>query len=614
MQKTVRLRWLLGAVAVCWLGWLLFVVNLDAESLWYDEWFTWEYSRQGPIGLTIATAQDVHPPAYYLWVWAWMQWAQSDSVFIMRLSSVIPAMLAVAFCYRVGCDWFRSRWVGLAAAAFLATNGIFIYYARELRMYTLVVLLALASWWLLWRYTSGSRTRPKSLYGYAALVVLMTYTYYFTAFTIAMQAVSALWFAPRRFARLLVAYGAALLAFAPWLPVLYHQLVLESARAGRGDTLSLANVGKFAATQVTSLQTLHEFITTYTAQQPAFVILLLALAFMVGARSRPLIVTALWGFGTLLLFWVVNLVIPVYSLRYTLMVIPAFALLVGVAIERLPARSGLIALVIGLGALTHHGAFLEPKAPHQAIMRTLSANYLPGDRIWYNLDLGALGSTLQFEPGYHLQHDAPNLSTDYFVWDAPRDLADTDTTPRVWDVRPYWIPIPDEVDDLLLAGRFQTEEYRFGGYFVRLYEAPPRDQAPVTFGDLLSLEIGASTPQTYHPGDEVRIKSWWRALDNIAQDYSYGLYLRGADGAVIAQADQGLMVNEQTTSQWTPVTAYEWSPLELTLPANLPAGDYGLWLAVYYWEDPRPLAVSTTGDVLVDTGTPLVRVAEITVQ
>ncbi len=73
------------------------------------------------------------------------QWAQSDDVFVLRLSSAIPAVLAVAFCYRVGCDWFRSRWVGLTAAVFLATTGIFVYYARELRMYTLLVLLALAT-------------------------------------------------------------------------------------------------------------------------------------------------------------------------------------------------------------------------------------------------------------------------------------------------------------------------------------------------------------------------------------------------------------------------------------------------------------------------------------
>lgn len=625
MPNFAHLRWLLLGAAACWLGWLLFVVHLDAESLWYDEWFTWEYSRQGPMALVNATANDVHPPAYYLWVWAWMQWTQSDDVFVMRLSSAIPAVLSVALCYRVGCDWFRSHWVGLGAAVFLATTGIFVYYARELRMYTLVVLLALASWWLLWRYltsaflplpTKGGGGRgvgiDKSLLSYAVLVGLMAYTYYFTAFMVAMQALAALLFAPRRFPRLALAYGAALLAFIPWLPVLYHQLALENQRAGRGGELSLDNIGKFAATQATSLQTIHEFITTYTAQQPAFVILLLALAFMLGARfRRPVTMTVLWLFGTILLFWGVNLFIPVYTLRYTLMVAPALALLVGVALDRLPARPGLLVVIGCLGLITHSSAFLEPKTPHRELMQTLSANYLPGDRIWYNLDYGALGSTLQFEPGYYLEHAAPNLSSDFFVWDAPHDFEDVDAAPRVWDVRPYWIPMPDDVRDVLLAGRAQSEEYRFGAYFVRLYEAPPRGQSPVTFGDLLALQIGTMTQPVYHPGDTVCVKTWWRALDDIPVDYSYGLYLRGADGAVLAQTDQGLEIEDRPTSQWSPTLDYGLSLSTLTLPANLPPGEYGLWLAVYYWEDPRPLSVSAPDGLLIDNDTRLLHVAAI---
>jgi hypothetical protein len=618
MRKRVRLGWLLLGAAACGLGWLLFVVHLDNESLWYDEWFTWEYSRQGPIALVNATAGDVHPPAYYLWVWGWMLWTQSDDLFVMRLSSAIPAVLSVAMCYRVGADWFRSRWVGLAAAVFLATSGIFVYYARELRMYTLVVLMGLGSWWLLWRSLKPAwgvacyapTSRQRSWYGYAALVGLMAYTYYFTAFMAAMQALAALLVAPRRWPRLALAYGAALVAFAPWLPALYRQLVLESERAGRGSTVSLTNVGKFAATQATSWETVNEFVHTYSAQQPAYVLFLLALAFMLGARRRPFTITVLWFFGTLLLFWGVNLVIPVYALRYTLMIVPALALLVGAAVERLPARVGLVAVIGCLGVVTHSAAFLEPKTPHRELMQTLSANYRPGDRIWYNLDYGALGSSLEFERGYHLEHDAPNLSTDLFVWDAPHDF---EAAPRVWDVRPYWIPMPDDARDALLAGRALSEEYRFGAYFVRLYEAPPREQ-PIIFDGRLALLVAPLSQSVYYPGHAVRLKTWWRALEGISLDYSYGLYLRGADGAILAQSDQGLEVEGKPTSQWQPSDGDGLALSTLTLPPNLAPGEYSLWLSVYYWEDARPLTVSAPPGFVVDAQTPLVRVAQLSIE
>jgi hypothetical protein len=453
------------------------------------------------------------------------------------------------------------------------------------------------------------------LLGYAALVGLMAYTYYFTVFMVATQALAALLVAPRRFARLALAYGAALLAFAPWLTVIPHQLVLESERAGRGSTVSLSNIGKFAATQATTWETVSEFVVTYTANQPAFTILLVALAFMVGARhGRTFAMTVLWFFGTVLLFWGVNMVIPVYALRYTLMIVPALALLVGVAVERLPAyRPGMIALVGCLGFIIHSNAFLEPKPPHRELMAMLSAGYQPGDRIWYNLDYGALGSTLQFERAYYLEHEAPNLSTDYFVWDAPRDFEDVEITPRVWDVRPYWVPMADGVREVLLNGRAQSEEYRLGAYFLRLYEAPP-DEPPVTFSDLLALEITPEPQPVYRPGDTVRLKTWWRALDVVPLDYSYGLYLRDGNGAVLTQSDQGLQIGDAPTSQWQPSSAYGLAMPSLTLPASLSPGEYGLWMATYYWEDPRPLPVSAPDGYVVDADAPLVRVAQITVQ
>lgn len=600
--------WLWAASAVCLLGWLLFVVNLDTESLWYDEWYTWEISRQGLLGSVNTTATDVHPPFYYLWVVGWMGWTQSDDVFLMRLSSVIPAVLAVAMCYRVGSDWFGSRWVGLVAAVFLATSGIFIYYARELRMYSLIVLLGLGSWWLLWRYLKGHN---RSLIGYAVTVALMMYTYYFTAFMIVVQALVGLIFAPRRIGRLLLAYGAALIAFAVWLPTLYQQLVLESSRAGRGDALTLTSIGKFAANQPTNSQTVQEFIQTYTAQQPAFVILLLALAVLAAVRSRAVIVTALWLLGTTLLFFGVNLVIPVYNLRYVLMVVPALALLIGVGLASLQlsarAMSVLVVLVAVLGITAHTSAFLPPKAPHRQLMHTLSANYRPGDRIWYNIDPGALGSTLDFERAYYLQHAAPNLNTDLFIWDAPNDFANAT---RVWDVRPYWVTMPNNVSETLLSGWSLSEEYPFGAYTVRLYETPPADQTPITFDDLLSLKISESSKTVFRPGDTVTVKTWWHSMETVPLDYSYGLYLRGADGAVLAQNDHGLEIDGKPTSQWT--TEDSLAKLQMTLPANLSPGDYSLWLAVYYWEDPQPLSATASDEFPTDNN--VVRVATIRVE
>ena len=610
MRKTPHLGWLLAASAVCLVGWLMFATHLDGESLWYDEWFTWEISRQGLLGSVTTTAADVHPPFYYLWVWGWMTWTQSDDVLVMRLTSVIPAVLAVAMAYRLGRDWFRNRWFGLTAAAFLATSGIFIYYARELRMYSLVALLGLGSWWLLWRYLKGHQ---RSLVGYAVLVALLMYTYYFTAFMIAVQALIALITAPRRMARILLAYGAALIAFAPWLPTVYQQLIMESVRAGRGATLSLTNIGKFAAHQPTNAQTVQQFIQIYTAGQPAYFLLLALLAFTFAYAKwrRPLTAITLWLVVTTLLFFGINLVIPVYNLRYVLMVVPAAALLVGVGLAALPARRSyrvaFVGLVMGVGVITHTAGFLDPKGPHHELMQTLEQHYQPGDRIWYNLDDGARGSNLLFERTYYLEHTAPNLSSDFFVWNAPRDF---EGVQRVWDVRPYWINMPADVQQALLTGRELTEEYPFGAYTVRLYEAPPATE-PITFDGKLALHVTPLERSTFTPGEIIRIKTWWQALETLALDYSYGLYLRDTNGRLVTQIDSGLTLDNHPTSQWQPLAGFELSYFTLQLPDNLPSGEYGVWLADYYWENPQPLVATAPEDFHVDTS--VVRLAQITV-
>jgi hypothetical protein len=314
-------------------------------------------------------------------------------------------------------------------------------------------------------------------------------------------------------------------------------------------------------------------------------------------------------FGTLTLFFGVNLFVSVYNIRYPFMIVPAMALFAGAAIRRLPARAVLVAVIGGLGILTHPAGFKEPKAPNRELMQTVSEHYQPGDRVWYNLSPNALGSTLDYERAYYLEHVAPNLNTDLFVWDAPNDFGDA---PRIWDVRPYWVTMPANVEAMLTSGWTASEAYTFGAYTVRLYEAPPKNQAPVTFADVLAMQVSSRAPMTHRAGETLKIKTWWQALDSITLDYSYGLYLRDGNGVVLAQNDDGLVVDDQPTSQWQPDADYRFATLDLSLPADLPAGVYSVWLAVYYWEDPQPLLVSAPADFTVDGE--VVRMAEVTIE
>lgn len=599
MLKRVRssqpsLLWMLGIAGVCLLAWAMFVVHLGYESMWSDEWFSWRYAVEGPLALVRDTANDVHPPAYYLLLSGWVALTGSQSLFVMRLTAAFPALLAVAVSYRLAWEWFRNRWAGLAAAAFLATCGIFVYYARELRMYALTVLLVTLSWWFLTRFLHGRR---RALLGYAACIGLMAYTYYFSAFVLFAQFAIVLWFYRARFWRLLRAYVLVLIAFLPWVPTLLSQMFYERARTGNPDA---ALIGKFGATSPTNLTNIAKFIEAYTAKQPAFVLLLIVLALGLswhsrrGARANRWVIAAtLWLFLSIVLMFGLNLAFPIYNQRYLLPVVPGLALLAGVAAASLHDRR-LTAAVIGVIALSgmifHTDAFLPEKTPHQDMLRTIAAEFRPGDRIWYNFSYGGLGSSLNEEVAYHLKFDAPNLTSDDFVWDAPHDYEDTAKVPRVWDVRPYWIPIPDQAAGPLTTGRVLAEEYLFGAYSVRLYEAPPLNETPVLVGDLFRMLPGGVARSVYHAGETAVVEAWWQTTSLPPLDYSYVLFV-GDPAAPVVKLDGGLLAGTVPTSQWTPDQPYRLTRIQIALPGNLAPGDYPVTLGVYYWENPAPLPV-----------------------
>lgn len=611
-----RLSRILVVVVACLVGWGIIVYNLHLESMWTDEWFSWMYSQMNPFDLTRATAQDVHPPLYYLSVWLWTGISGSQTLLVMRLTAAFPALLAIAVCYRVGRNLFRSHNVGVAAAFFLATSGVFIYYGRELRMYALIALLVAASWWYLWRWLSlapqpneeakRANKRRAAAIGYAVLLALMAYTYYFAAFALIAQFVYVLLYHRRQVLRLFRLYIGALIAWLPWLPVLLDQLYWERQRSGRSEL-----IGKYGATDPTSWREIDLFVNTYTAQQPAYAFLLVLLAFIFAytqttspALRRGVVAAGMWFFLTITTFFTLNLVFPIYNLRYPFTIITGLALLIGAAVALLPLhrwRAAVIAFIVIVGAATHYDAFLPPKRPDRELLQTVAAGYQDGDRIWYNMTLGARGSRLIEETAYHLQFDAPTLNSDWFVWDAPRDYEDVNAVRRVWDVRSYWLPPVADALPPLQNGRVVSEVYLFGEYEIRLYEAPPADQAPiqVTRDDqpLFLLRVSPPNRSIYNAGDTVLLKTWWEAAQQPLFDYSTVLMLRRAGaGETLAQVDNGLLsIDSQPTSAWSPDAPFILATPELILPSALPAGEYEVWLGVYYWENPTRLSLMATG-------------------
>ena len=107
------------------------------EGLWNDEYVSW-YVANTPFadGFWHELFKQCHMPLYYLYL---KPFAQYSDV-ILRLTSVVPSLLAVVVMYYVGKEY--SRKVGLVVALVTSCLSFLVYYSQEVRFYSIVFLLS----------------------------------------------------------------------------------------------------------------------------------------------------------------------------------------------------------------------------------------------------------------------------------------------------------------------------------------------------------------------------------------------------------------------------------------------------------------------------------------
>ncbi len=109
------------------------------EGLWFDEYVSWNIASQKSFSNFIhMVLQNPHTPLYYLYLKLWM-FIFADTDLALRWSSVIPSILGVFVMYFLGKE-FHSKSLGLFCALFTAISSFCIYFAQEVRLYSLIFL------------------------------------------------------------------------------------------------------------------------------------------------------------------------------------------------------------------------------------------------------------------------------------------------------------------------------------------------------------------------------------------------------------------------------------------------------------------------------------------
>ena len=557
------------------------IINIDVESLWVDEGFSyWAIRHHDMLGLIL---RDVHPPLYFIGLRGWAGVAGITEL-ALRYFSVLPSLLSVAMIYQLAREIGRLRnhtsdVIPLLAAFMLALADMENYISQEIRMYTWHVLWVIVSMWAFLRW---NRTQKRSmLLTWAVASLLLIYTHYIGLAALGVQGLYSLIFLRGKIRwqaviTLLMVGGL----FAPWMLVVVGN---QTENVGTGFNVP------------STLESLWNWRIEWFTGQWALLIGL-ALLGLVIVRERVVSIAGRSGF--LMLMWIVAPVAGAYVLNdYTpilmdyrlTQITPAVALLIafGLGNLRQPSLGFLVVVILVYGVAINDTP--RPRPPWRDVGQDAALYAEVGD-----LALAHVEPSGDWQVMYYFERFMPDVErrsirqwklespeTYGFLPDLLREY------PHVWYM--HWSSDMDVFGMLAETGHVQTavmtEDWLGNDLNVYRFDVMP-EESLMTYENGMTLRDFAFVP------DEQRIDLWWSAEESLTADYTISALLLDANGALAAQDDAQPFVNQRPTSTFA---AGEVVYDPHVLMPQLSAGEYTVAVKIYLWT-PEGLQIQATED------------------
>ncbi|MBI2386293.1 MAG: glycosyltransferase family 39 protein [Elusimicrobia bacterium] len=272
------------AAAAILAGTVLRVLFLGARSLWLDEASVLFLAGKPLSELVPALVNnEFNPPLYFALMRFWLK-AFPDPRLGLRLFSALCGVASL-FAFRALADKVLPERVRLPALWLAAASSFWIHVAQDGRCYSLLLLVSLLST-LAVVELSEENPRRRALAAYALLAGLGLYTHYYYAILLAGHAV---WLGRKMKDRLawLLAHGAAVLMFAPWLPSLAAQARVHGGEAVVGEPLTFPRVLDLLGTAFFDVTFLGLALPAWTGVAVGAGFAALALSAAADARRAP---------------------------------------------------------------------------------------------------------------------------------------------------------------------------------------------------------------------------------------------------------------------------------------------------------------------------------------
>lgn len=395
--------------------------HLTDSCLWFDEIFTVHAAEMNFEELIWFVAQDlIHPPLSYILLKLWIL-AGGESLFCLRFFLVFFSILSlyplVRFCRELKLDYTTIA----VAVAFLAANGCLIKYAQEVRMYSLLMFLALVSMWLFARFLHLG----KNIWILTFVNVLLVYTHYFGWLVVFSEIAAIIVLQRIKIRQILIMFGIVLVSFIPW--------ILEIWKAAEVNANLGQNIGWISKPDLTTLfQFLVDLIEPFYFQQSNVesasvllisipILILILTAFVIyfidwknenEADRQNLILLTIFTKLPILAALIASWVLPysVWGTRHLIIVFAPFAILTAIGLTKIKTLP-IVALFLCFISLFFGAAFLiqsnRPKPVYiwcawENLAQTLDKNkpakiYVFEDLVAYDMWFALRDSESKFE-------------------------------------------------------------------------------------------------------------------------------------------------------------------------------------------------------------------------
>lgn len=195
---------------------LLNFIRIFDNSFWGDEAFSIKLAQMSLSQMLPATAGDVHPPLYYIFMIAAFKIFGKHG-FVFHLVSFLPYFISVIFVLTV----IRKRFGRCVSALFITFASLLqnaVQYNVEVRMYSWASLFVLLSFYSLYLVISYEKTLYYILLAAASLAA--AYCHYYAMLSVAFFYLGLLLLAIHRrksLKKIGMLYLSAVIGYMPWL-------------------------------------------------------------------------------------------------------------------------------------------------------------------------------------------------------------------------------------------------------------------------------------------------------------------------------------------------------------------------------------------------------------